>query len=162
MFNNNGMFNFTDINKNSEIDEKLSDTNNPPILEDLLIDEGIIEELQNKNEKLIKYLNKEKIRQMLDYIIKEPKEEDHNKGYKFPFVVSKLFNVEEIKIMKYFFKTNKELIDEKNEEDKKLVKNEKTDLYFDIYQDDVNIDDKNFDCIKDQVINIDDVNIKYN
>ena len=162
MFNNYDIFNFTDINKNSEIDQKLSDNNNQPILEDLLIEEGIIEELQNKNEKLIKYLNKDKIKQMLDYIIKEPKEEDQNKGYKFPFVVSKLFNVEDTNIMKYFFKTNKELIDEKKEKDENMEKKEKTDLYFDLYQDEDKIDDKNIENINDKIIDIDEINININ
>ena len=101
-------FSFGESERQQEIiNQKLSDTDNPPPLEELLIEDGIIEELQNKNQKLIKYLNKEKIKHMIDYIIKEPKEEDHNKGHKFPFVCSKLFNVEEIKIMKFFFKTNK-------------------------------------------------------
>ena len=162
MFNDYDIFNFTDINKNSEIDQKLSDNNNQPILEDLLIEEGIIEELQNKNEKLIKYLNKEKIKQMLDYIIKEPKEEDQNKGYKFPFVVSKLFNVEDTNIMKYFFKTNKELIDEKKEKDENMEKKEKTDLYFDLYQDEDKIDDKNIENINDKIIDVDEINININ
>ena len=34
---------------------------------------------------------------MIDYIIKEPKDDDYNKGHKFPFVCSKLFNIEEKK-----------------------------------------------------------------
>ena len=155
MFNNFGMYNFLNFNKNSNIDKLLSDNDSPPILEDLLIEEGLIDELQNKNEKLIKYLNKEKIKQMLDYIIKEPKdEEDHNKGYKFPFVCSKLFNVEETKIMKYFFKTNKELNEEKKENEKK----DKTDLYFNFNQYDDNNDENNTDNIKDKEINIDYLN----
>ena len=67
-------------------------------VEDLLILDGIVDELQNKNKNLINFFTKEKIKQMLDYIIKEPKdEEDHNKGYKFPFVCSKLFNAISIK-----------------------------------------------------------------
>ena len=155
MFNNFGVYNYLNFNKNLNIDKLLSDNDTPPILEDLLIEEGIIDELQNKNEKLIKYLNKEKIKQMLDYIIKEPKdEEDHNKGYKFPFICSKLFNVEDTKIMKYFFKTNKELNDEKEE----TKKQDKSDLYFNIYQNDDNNDENNAGNIKDKEINIDFIN----
>ena len=159
MFNNFGIYNYLNFNKNTNIDKLLSDNDTSPILEDLLIEEGIIDELQNKNEKLIKYLNKEKIKQMLDYIIKEPKdEEDHNKGYKFPFVCSKLFNVEESKIMKYFFKTNKELNDEKKDNNKKG----KTDLYFNFNQygnnNDENNNDNDNDNIKDKEINIDYLN----
>lgn len=115
MFDNN-FFSFDELNKNTEnINKKLSENNNSPKLEDLLIEDGLIDELKNKNENLINYFNQNRIKQMLDYIIKEPKEDDYNEGHKFPFICSKLFNVEEIKIMNYFFKTNKELINEKNE-----------------------------------------------
>ena len=97
-----------------EVNEKLSDPKNPPPLEDLLQLEGIVTELQNKNKNLINYFTKEKIKQMIDYIIKEPKDDDYNKGHKFPFVCSKLFNIEEKNIMNYFYMTNKELSEDKN------------------------------------------------
>ena len=89
---------------------------------------------------------------MLDYLINEPKEEkNHNKSYKFPFICCKLFNVEETKIMNYFLKTNKELIKEKNENDKNVdifekngKKNVKKNLNLDIFQyDDDNNNEKN-------------------
>ena len=156
MFDSYGLYNYFYQNKNSKITQKLANNNNPPQLEDLLIEEDIVDELQNKNEKLINYLNKEKIKQMLDYIIKEQDDEDHNKAYKFPFVVSKLFNVEDTNIMKYFFKTEKEIINEKFENDKKFEdnKNEINNIYFDLYQDEENKED-----IKDKEINIDDINV---
>ena len=153
----NRLFSFGEFNSFPDIiTQKLSDVNNPPPLEELLIEEGIIEQLQNKNDKLIKYLNKEKIKQMLDYIIKEPKEEDHNKGHKFPFVCSKLFNVEEIKVMKYFFKTNKELENEKDgENDDNIKENKNVDYYFDLNQDDkINIEER-YNNFEDKEINTD-------
>ena len=152
-------FSFGEFDRHPEIiNQKLSDTDNPPPLEELLIEDGIIEELQNKNEKLIKYLTKEKVKQMIDYIIKEPKEEDHNKGHKFPFVCSKLFNVEETKIMKYFFKTNKELLNEKDDNDNFIKKNINKDIFYDLNPDDkVNIDE-GYDNFKEKEINIDDIN----
>ena len=156
MFDSYGLYNYFYQNKNSKITQKLTNNNNPPQLEDLLIEEDIVDELQNKNEKLINYLNKEKIKQMLDYIIKEQNDEDHNKAYKFPFVVSKLFNVEDTNIMKYFFKTDKEIINEKLENDKKFEdnKNEINNIYFDLYKNEENKED-----IKDKEINIDDINV---
>ena len=148
----NMFFSFGEFNRQPEIiNGKLSDINNPPPLEELLIEDGIIEELQNKNEKLINYLNKEKIKQMIDYIIKEPKEDDHNKGHKFPFICSKLFNVEETKIMKYFFKTNKELANEiNNQKNDNLTDNKNKDL-------DPEEINKNF---KDKEININEIHIE--
>ena len=156
MFDSYGLYNYFYQNKNSKITQKLTNNNNPPQLEDLLIEEDIVDELQNKNEKLINYLNKEKIKQMLDYIIKEQNDEDHNKAYKFPFVVSKLFNVEDTNIMKYFFKTDKEIINEKLENDKKFEdnKNEINNTYFDLYK-----NEENKENIKDKEINIDDINV---
>ena len=175
MFDNN-FFSFDELNKNTEnINKKLSENNNSPKLEDLLIEDGLIDELKNKNEKLINYFNQNRIKQMLDYIIKEPKEDDYNEGHKFPFICSKLFNVEEIKIMNYFFKTNKELINEKNEnknyelnnslnididknEEKEEEINEenKEDLFFELIKDIDDNEKANVD-INDKEINIDDV-----
>ena len=156
MFDSYGLYNYFYQNKNSKITQKLTNKNNPQQLEDLLIEEDIVDELQNKNEKLINYINKEKIKQMLDYIIKEQNDEDHNKAYKFPFVVSKLFNVEETNIMKYFLKTDKEIINEKEENDKKFEdnKNEINNIYFDLYE-----DEEIKENIKDKEINIDDINV---
>ena len=97
-----------------EIDEKFSDSSHPPSLEDLLLLDGIVNELQDRNENLTNFFTKEKVKQMIDYIIKEPKNDDYNKGHKFPFVCSKLFNIEDKNIMKYFFMTNKEIEREEN------------------------------------------------
>ena len=69
------MFGFYDFSNNEErlknseiINQKLDDISNPPSLDDLLQLEGIIDELQNKNKKLINFFTKEKIKEMLDYI----------------------------------------------------------------------------------------------
>ena len=123
------MFNMYGFDKDEEIqekelNEKLSDLKNPPSLEDILILDGTVNELQKKNKKLIKFFTKEKIKKMIDYIIKEPKDDDYNKGHKFPFVCSKLFNVEENNIMNYFYMTNKELSEfNKKENENNLSQN---------------------------------------
>lgn len=100
--------------KEDTIDKKLSNVP-PPELEDILIEEDLVDKLIYKDEKLLNYLTQERIKKMLDYIIKEPKEDDYNKGHKFPFVCSKIFNLSNKKIMNYFFKSNQELIKESNE-----------------------------------------------
>ena len=96
------------------INQKLNDKNNPPSLEDLLVLEGIASEFKSKNKKLIEFCTKEKLKQMLDYIIKEPKVDDYNKAHKFPFICSKIFDLDIYDIVKYFFMTKKELIEDKN------------------------------------------------
>ena len=102
-----------------EIDKKINENNNIPI-ENILSDDTIIDEIQSQNKTLIKYLNKDRIKQMIDYIIKEPPTDaDHNKGYKFPWVCSQIFNIGDINIMKYFLKTNKELEEDKKKEEER-------------------------------------------
>ena len=172
MFGNFGFSNYEEDLKNAEIiNQKLNDNTNPPSLEDLLVLDGIVEELQNKNKNLINFFTKEKIKQMLDYIIKEPKDDDYNKGHKFPFVCSKLFNIEEKKIMNYFHLTNSELsqlqkneiiASQKNNNMKKsdeqkndLIDNNDDNLakYYKISNHD-NFEDDNFD-----EVNMDDINM---
>ena len=110
---------FKGINKkkpklSDEINKKINENPNLP-LEDLLSEETLIDEIECKNELLYKYLNKEKIKQMVNYIIKEPpSNSSHDKGYKFPWICSQIFNIEDRNIMKYFYKTNNEL-ENKNE-----------------------------------------------
>ena len=102
----------------------LSDKNNT--LEDLLRDEDLLNELGSKNEKLIKYFDKEKIKQLLDYIIKEPEidenaeetKENKDKGYKFPFLCSQIFGLQIEELYKFFFMTNKQIEEELNKGNK--------------------------------------------
>ena len=55
---------------------------------------------------------------MIDYIIKDPPSDaNHDKGYKFPWICSQIFNLGDSNIMKYFLKTNKELEDENKKEE---------------------------------------------
>ena len=112
-------------NKPSESIQKiLSDKNKT--LEDLLRDEDLIHELNSKNEQLFKYFNKEKIKKLIDYIIKEPEidenapetPENKDKGYKFPFVCSQIFGLELEELLKYFFMTNKQIEEELKKENK--------------------------------------------
>ena len=97
------------------IEKKINAKKDIP-LEEILSEETVVDELQNHNKTLIKYLTKEKVKQMIDYIIKEPPSDDnYDKGHKFPWVCSQLFNIENSEILKFFYKTNKELEQEENE-----------------------------------------------
>ena len=123
-------FGFDNMNKPSEsITKKLSEVNTT--LEDLLKEEELLQEFRAQNKDLIKYFNKEKVKEMLNYIIKEQVDEQE-KGYKFPFLCSQIFGLEIEDIMKYFFTTNKEMEElekkeEKKEDDKNDNKEEKKD-----------------------------------
>jgi serine/threonine-protein phosphatase 6 regulatory subunit 3 len=112
---------------NGNIDKMINE-NNDISLEEILAEDTIIDEVENQNKTLMKYLKKDKIKQMIDYIIKEPPNDaSQDKGYKFPWICSQIFNLGDSNIMKYFLKTNKELEEEKKkEEERENNKNEQS------------------------------------
>ena len=113
-------------NQPSESIEKLLSDKNTTI-EDLLREEELIQQLRNKNKKLIEYFDKEKIKKLLDYIIKEPEikekdleiKENKDKGLKFPFICSQIFDLRIDELFQYFFMTNEEIEKKANENNNK-------------------------------------------
>jgi len=64
-------------------------------IEQVLEEEDVIQETRNNNAKLMEFLTEEKIDNMLLFITQEPPENaDHNRAYKFPFVVSEMISCE--------------------------------------------------------------------
>ena len=52
---------------------------------------------------------------MIDYIIKEPPDDtNYDKGHKFPWICSQLFNIENSEILRFLYMTNKELEEKDN------------------------------------------------
>ena len=97
------------------ISEILSDNNNT--IENILNYSSILDELNSKNEELLKYFQKDKIKILIDYIIKEPEEDNFEKGHKFPFICCEIFKLGIDEILNQFFindkkdNNNLELID---------------------------------------------------
>ena len=115
------------LNLTGEINKKINENPNLPI-EDILSDETLLDEIESKNELLYNYLNKERIKQMVNYIIKEPpSDSSYDKGHKFPWICSQIFNIEDRNILKYFYQTNNELEikTEENENNNRDIKNSK-------------------------------------
>ena len=105
----------------SDIVENKIIENNSISLEEILSEETLIDELQNKNPNLLKYLTKEKTKQIIYYIIKEPPTDaPHDRGHKYPWVCTQLLTVENSPILKYLYKTNKELSEENKENNDKM------------------------------------------
>ena len=105
------------------ISKKITENNSIP-LEEILSEESVIDELENHNQILIKYLTKEKVKQMIDYIIKEPPSDTtFDKGHKYPWVCSQLFNIENSEILRYFYTPDKDLDIEENKMDIEYDKN---------------------------------------
>lgn len=116
------MFKYSNMNRsNNKIDEKLAAPNTP--LEDLLQEEEIIQEFTYQAHKFTKYFNKDKIKQLVDYIIKEPTEDDPVKAHKIPFVSSEILNSGERFICNYFCFNNEEIKDEIDEDEEDMKNN---------------------------------------
>ncbi len=80
----NFAFGIENMNKPSEsITKKINDSNTT--LEDLLKEEELLQEFKSQNKDLINFFNKDKIKEMLNYITKEQADEQE-KGYKYPFI----------------------------------------------------------------------------
>lgn len=97
--------------------ERLLEKKDQCNVDELIDDEDIIQEMRNGNEKLIKFLTRDWVKRLIDYITKMPEEDDHKKGHKFPFVVNELFSLDNSKLNDKFF--NEEEIVEEDLTDKK-------------------------------------------
>ena len=86
----------------SESIEKLLKQENCPV-EELLDDGDLLQECKNNNKNLINYLNREKVKQLIDFITVMPEEDEHNRGHKYPFLASELFNCDIAEITDMFF-----------------------------------------------------------
>ena len=105
----------------SDIVENKIIENNSISLEEILSEETLIDEFQNKSPNLLKYLTKEKTKQIIYYIIEEPSDDaPHDRGHKYPWVCTQLLTVENSPILKYLYKTNKELSEEDKESTDKM------------------------------------------
>jgi len=94
----------------------------------LLDDDDCIQEFKNFNEKLIKYLDHEKLKTLIDYITVMPTDEDgHNRGHKYPFISGEIFNLEINQILDKFFEVPSKQDDEKPEDKEEDKKSEKED-----------------------------------
>ena len=72
-------------------------------LEDLLDDGDLLQECKNSNKNLIKYLDREKIKQLIDFITVMPETDEHNRGHKYPFIANEVFNCDMAKVTDRFF-----------------------------------------------------------
>lgn len=86
----------------SESIEKLLKQDGCPI-EDILDDSDLLQECKNSNKNLINYLDRDKIKQLIDFITVMPEEDEHNRGHKYPFVASEVFNCDISEVIDMFF-----------------------------------------------------------
>jgi len=115
----------SDINQETELEKKLGDINLP--LTEYLNHPDAIQCFQDMKRNAVKYFDRDKIKQLIKYITTLPNKDDHNNGYKYPFIASEMLRTanERIKDMIIFSEedyNNKYNIinDIKKEEDNKL------------------------------------------
>jgi hypothetical protein len=92
-------------------------------LEELLEEEALSTEVKNPSSKVHGFFNKEKVKSLLKYVMLEPKEDEHNKGHKFPFVAAEILSCETMRIHELFLENenkftenNKEIKEPENKE----------------------------------------------
>ena len=99
-----------DINDNNNNKQKISISNllsnKNTTLEDLLNYDNLLDEFHSKNPELLNYFTNDKIKIMIDYMIKEPENDDYEKGHKFPFVCAEIFKLKIDNILNKFFNEN--------------------------------------------------------
>jgi len=63
----------------------------------------LIQECKNSNKNLIKYLDRERIKQLIDLITVMPEIDEHKRGHKYPFVANEVFNCDIQEVIDKFF-----------------------------------------------------------
>ena len=81
----------------------------------LLDDDDCLQEFKNFNDKLIKYFDHDKLKELVDYITVMPEQEDgYQRGRKYPFITGEIFNCEINQIMDKFFEAPVKVKEEEN------------------------------------------------
>ena len=88
------------------ISKILSDENTT--IENILNYPTILDEFISKNEDLIKYFTIDKIKILINYIIKEPKDDNFEKGHKYPFICSEILKLKIPEILNQFLNNDNE------------------------------------------------------
>ena len=78
-------------------------SNKNTTIEDLLNYENLFDELESKNSELLKYFTKDKIKILIDYMIKEPEKDDYEKVNKYSFTCCEIFKLKIEHILNPFF-----------------------------------------------------------
>ena len=105
-----GGFNFLGSNQPPALEDKLSNQNLP--LEEFLKDEEAISTTKFMGKNTKKYLNSEKIKKLIKLITEEPKEDDHLRGHKFPYVAYEILKLDCPFIAKRFVLNDQEYHEE--------------------------------------------------
>ena len=110
---------FSSFKQATKLEENLVDQNYP--LEEYLKSEEALQCYKDMFKNAKKYFNKEKIKQLIKYVIEEPKNDEYLRGHKYPYIASEMLKAECTRIQDLFVLTD----DEYNEKYQNEEKNEK-------------------------------------
>ena len=111
------------IKLNTELEKNLTDPNLP--LEEYLKNPEAIQCFQDMKKNAIKYFDRNKIKQLIRYIIEEPKDDNYETGYKFPYTASEMLRLAGKRIQEMIVFTEEDFNNKYQEEnnDKIIEKN---------------------------------------
>ena len=112
---------FSSFRQGTKLEEKLVDENYP--LEEYLKSEEAIQCYKDMLKNAKKYFNKEKIKQLIKYVIVEPENDEYLRGHKYPYFASEMLKAECTRIQDLFVLTDDEYNEKyKKEEEKQSPK----------------------------------------
>ena len=123
----NLLFNISGFRPETELEKTLFDKNLS--LEEYLLKEEAIQCFKDMKDNAKKYFDRNKIKQLIKYITEEPKEDEYNIGYKFPYVASQMLKSADERIQEMIIfpeeEFNKKYSIQPNDEiDNKITENE--------------------------------------
>ena len=129
----NLLFNISGFRPETELEKTLLDKNLS--LEEYLLKEEAIQCFKDMKDNAQKYFDRNKIKQLIKYITEEPKEDEYNIGYKYPYVASQMLKSADERIQemiifpeeefnKKYYKQSNDKIDNKSPENENNSENE--------------------------------------
>ena len=111
------------IKLDTELEKNLTDPNLP--LEEYLKNPEAIQCFQDMKKNAIKYFDRNKIKQLIRYITEEPKDDNYETGYKFPYAASEMLRLAGKRIQEMIVFTEEDFNNKYQEEnnDKIIEKN---------------------------------------
>ena len=111
------------IKLDTELEKNLTDPNLP--LEEYLKNPEAIQCFQDMKKNAIKYFDRNKIKQLIRYITEEPKDDNYETGYKFPYTASEMLRLAGKRIQEMIVFTEEDFNNKYQEEnnDKIIEKN---------------------------------------
>mgnify|MGYP006873019746 CR=1 FL=1 len=135
---------FSVFSQNSKLEKKIADTDYP--LEEFLKEEYAITCVESMGKNLKKYLNSERVKELIKLITEEPEEEDQLRGHKFPYIACEILKSNCPFILKRFVLNEQEYDEE--------FPNDNSDEEKEIDSDFSNEIDKEFSKLEERISNL--------